>query len=32
MKARRKLGTVQVAAEDTDSSLAARELSFLVRL
>ncbi|HZK74412.1 MAG TPA: GAF domain-containing protein [Clostridia bacterium] len=32
MKARRKLGTVPVAAEDTDSSLAARELSFLVRL
>ncbi len=32
MKARRKLGTVPVAAEDTNSSLAARELSFLVRL
>jgi sugar diacid utilization regulator/putative methionine-R-sulfoxide reductase with GAF domain len=32
MKARRKLRTVPVAAEDTDSSLAARELSFLVRL
>jgi sugar diacid utilization regulator/GAF domain-containing protein len=32
VKARRKLPTVPVAAEDTDSSLAARELSFLVRL
>ena len=32
MKARRKLRTVPGAAEDTDSSLAARELSFLVRL
>jgi sugar diacid utilization regulator/putative methionine-R-sulfoxide reductase with GAF domain len=32
MKARRKLRMVPVAAEDTDSSLAARELSFLVRL
>jgi hypothetical protein len=32
VKARRKLRTVPVAAEDTDSSLAARELSFLVRL
>ena len=32
MKARRKLRAVQVAAEDADSSLAARELSFLVRL
>jgi len=32
MKGRRKLGMVPVAAEDTDSSLAARELSFLVRL
>ena len=32
MKARRKLGMVPVATEDTDSSLAARELSFLVRL
>jgi len=32
MKGRRKLGMVPVAAGDTDSSLAARELSFLVRL
>jgi DNA-binding PucR family transcriptional regulator/putative methionine-R-sulfoxide reductase with GAF domain len=32
VKARRKLRTVQAAVEDTDSSLAARELSFLVRL
>jgi len=32
LKARRKLRTVPGAAEDTDSSLAARELSFLVRL
>jgi sugar diacid utilization regulator/GAF domain-containing protein len=32
MKVRRKLRMVPVAAEDTDSSLAARELSFLVRL
>jgi sugar diacid utilization regulator/putative methionine-R-sulfoxide reductase with GAF domain len=32
LKARRKVRTVQVATEDTDSSLAARELSFLVRL
>jgi sugar diacid utilization regulator/putative methionine-R-sulfoxide reductase with GAF domain len=32
MKARRKLRMVPVAAEETDSSLAARELSFLVRL
>ena len=32
MKARRKLLSVPVAAEDADSSLAARELSFLVRL
>ena len=32
MKTRRKLGMVPVAAEDTDPSLAARELSFLVRL
>ena len=32
LKARRKLRTVPGAAEDADSSLAARELSFLVRL
>jgi len=32
MKGRRKLGMVPVAVGDTDSSLAARELSFLVRL
>ena len=32
MKARRKLRTVPVATEETDSSLASRELSFLVRL
>ena len=32
MKARRKLGVVPVAAEEADSSLASRELSFLVRL
>ena len=32
MKARRKVRTVPVAAEETDSSLASRELSFLVRL
>jgi sugar diacid utilization regulator/putative methionine-R-sulfoxide reductase with GAF domain len=32
MKARPKLGMVPVASEETDSSLAARELSFLVRL
>ena len=32
MKGRRKLGKVPVAVGDTDSSLAARELSFLVRL
>jgi sugar diacid utilization regulator/putative methionine-R-sulfoxide reductase with GAF domain len=32
MKSRPKLGMVPVASEETDSSLAARELSFLVRL
>jgi len=32
LKARRKLRTVPAAVEDTDSSLAARELKFLVRL
>jgi sugar diacid utilization regulator/putative methionine-R-sulfoxide reductase with GAF domain len=32
LKGRRKLGSMPAAAEETDSSLAARELSFLVRL